>query len=127
MLFILKAIQTVDSGLLRLKLQMKCEPFSKLTYLLLFCVWFRLDNVGLFFYPIVESLLIDLLKNRSSLQFYGSCRFSLIAYKSYCLHVSLTYDRFHIPPDGNHCIFLIIRFPFSNAFNLSSKSLFFPM
>ena len=28
--FILKAIQTVDSGLLRLKLQMKCEPFSKL-------------------------------------------------------------------------------------------------
>ena len=37
---ILKAIQTVVSGLLRLKLQMKCEPFSKLTYLLLFCVWF---------------------------------------------------------------------------------------
>ena len=31
-LFNLKAIQTVDSGLLRLKLQMKCEPFSKLTY-----------------------------------------------------------------------------------------------
>ena len=42
--FILKAIQTVDSGLLRLKLQMKCEPFSKLTYLLLFCVWFRFDS-----------------------------------------------------------------------------------
>ena len=38
MLFNLKAIQlqTVDSGLLKLKLQMKCEPFSKLTYLLLF-------------------------------------------------------------------------------------------
>ena len=30
--FILKAIQTVDSGLLRLKLQMKWGPFSKLTY-----------------------------------------------------------------------------------------------
>ena len=30
--FILKAIQTVDSGLLRLKLQMKWDPFSKLTY-----------------------------------------------------------------------------------------------
>ena len=37
---ILKAIETVNSGLLRLKLQMKCEPFSKLTYLLLFWVWF---------------------------------------------------------------------------------------
>ena len=36
MLFNQKAIQTVDSGLLRLKLQMKCEPFSKLMYLLLF-------------------------------------------------------------------------------------------
>ena len=36
---ILKAIQTVNSGLLRLKLQMKCEPFSKLMYLLLFWVW----------------------------------------------------------------------------------------
>ena len=41
MLFNLKAMQTVDSGLLRLKLQMKCEPFSKLTYLLLFWVWFE--------------------------------------------------------------------------------------
>ena len=38
----------LDSGLLRLKLQMKCEPFSKLTYLLLFCVWFRFDSLGLF-------------------------------------------------------------------------------
>ena len=66
MLVILKMIKTVESGLFRFKLQMKCEPFSKLTYLLLFCVWFRLDNVGLF-YPIFESLLIDLLKNRSIL------------------------------------------------------------
>ena len=49
MLFNLKAIQTVDSGLLRLKLQMKSEPFSKLTYLL-FWVWFELDNVGLFLF-----------------------------------------------------------------------------
>ena len=49
-LFNLKAIQTVDSGLLRLKLQMKCEPFSKLTYLLQFWVWFELDNVGLFLF-----------------------------------------------------------------------------
>ena len=40
MLLILKAIQTVVSGLLRLKLQMKWDPFSKLTYLFLFCVWF---------------------------------------------------------------------------------------
>ena len=47
MLFILKAIQTVNSGLLRLKLQMKWDPFSKLTYLLLFCVWFRFDSLGL--------------------------------------------------------------------------------
>ena len=46
--FILKAIQTVDSGLLRLKLQMKWDPLSKLTYLLLFCVWFRFDILGLF-------------------------------------------------------------------------------
>ena len=46
---ILKAIQTVDSGLFRLKLQMKCEPFSKLTYLLLFWVWFKFDSLGLFF------------------------------------------------------------------------------
>ena len=50
MLFNLKAIQTVDSGLLRLKLQMKCEPFSKLTYLLLFWVWFGLDSLGLFLF-----------------------------------------------------------------------------
>ena len=50
MLFNLKAIQTVDSGLLRLNLQMKCEPFSKLMYLLLFWVWFELDNVGLFLF-----------------------------------------------------------------------------
>ena len=50
MLFNLKAMQTVDSGLLRLKLQMRCEPFSKLTYLLLFWVWFELDNVGLFLF-----------------------------------------------------------------------------
>ena len=50
MLFNLKAMQTVVSGLLRLKLQMKCEPFSKLTYLLLFCVWFELDNVGHFLF-----------------------------------------------------------------------------
>ena len=28
MLFNLKAMQTVDFGLLRLKLQMKCEPFQ---------------------------------------------------------------------------------------------------
>ena len=49
MLFSLKAIQTVDSGLLRLKLQMKCEPFSKLMYLLLFWVWFELDSLGPFF------------------------------------------------------------------------------
>ena len=50
MLFNLKAMQTVDPGLLRLKLQMRCEPFSKLTYLLLFWVWFELDNVGLFLF-----------------------------------------------------------------------------
>ena len=50
MLFNLKAIQTVDSGLLRLKLQMKCELFSKLTYLLLFWVWFELDSLGLFLF-----------------------------------------------------------------------------
>ena len=31
-------VKTVNSGLLRFKLQIKCEPFSKLTYLLLFCV-----------------------------------------------------------------------------------------
>ena len=61
---ILKAIQTVVSGLLRLKLQIKCEPFSKLTYLLLFWVWFKFDSFGLF-YPIVGSLLIDLLKNHA--------------------------------------------------------------
>ena len=48
MLVILKTMQTVVSGLLRLKLQMKWDPFLKLTYLLLFCVWFGLDNVGLF-------------------------------------------------------------------------------
>ena len=54
MLFNLKAIQTVDSGLLRLKLQMKCEPFSKLTYLILFWVWFELDSLG-FFYSILEA------------------------------------------------------------------------
>ena len=41
MSFILKAMQTVVSGLLRLKLQIKCESFSKLTYLLLFWVWFE--------------------------------------------------------------------------------------
>ena len=62
MLVILKAIKTVDSGLFRFTLQKKCEPFSKLTYLLLFCVSFRVNNVGLF-YPAFESLLIDLLKN----------------------------------------------------------------
>ena len=45
---ILKAIQTVESRLLRLKLQMKWNPFSKLTYLLLFCVWFGFDSLGLF-------------------------------------------------------------------------------
>ena len=50
MLFNLKAMQTVDSGLLRLKLQMRCEQFSKLTYLLLFWVWFELDNVCLFLF-----------------------------------------------------------------------------
>ena len=50
MLFNLKAIQTVDSGLLRLKLQMKCELFSKLIYLLLFWVWFELDSLGLFLF-----------------------------------------------------------------------------
>ena len=50
MLFNLKAMQIVDSGLLRLKLQMKCEPFSKLTYLLLFWVWFELDSLGLFLF-----------------------------------------------------------------------------
>ena len=65
MLFNLKAKQTVDSGLLRLKLQMKCELFSKLTYLLLFWVWLELDSLGLFFYSILEAQLIDLLKNRS--------------------------------------------------------------
>ena len=54
--FILKAIQTVDSGLLRLKLQMKCEPFSKLTYLLLFWVWFKFE---------VSFYSIDLLNDRS--------------------------------------------------------------
>ena len=68
--------------------------------------------MSVFFYPIVGSPSIGLLKNQSILQFYSSYRFSLIAYKSYCLHVSLTYDQFHVPPDGNHCIFLIIRFPF---------------
>ena len=62
--FILKAIQTIDSGLLRLKLQMKWDPFSKLTYLLLFCVWFRFNSLGLF-YPIVGSPLIGLLKNHA--------------------------------------------------------------
>ena len=41
---ILKAIQTVNSGLLRLKLQMKCEPFSKLKYFLLF--WFGFDLIA---------------------------------------------------------------------------------
>ena len=61
---ILKAIQTVDSGLLRLKLQMKWDPFSKLTYLILFCVWFRFDSLGLF-YPVVESPSIGLLKDRA--------------------------------------------------------------
>ena len=61
---ILNAIQTVVSGLLRVKLQIKCESFSKLTYLLLFWVWFKFDSLGLF-YPIVRSLLIDLLKNRA--------------------------------------------------------------
>ena len=66
MLVILKMIKTVDWGLFRFKLQIKCKPFSKLTYLLLFCVWVRVDNVGLF-YPAFESLLIDLLKNRSIL------------------------------------------------------------
>ena len=50
MSLILKAIQTVVSGLLRLKLQMKWDPFSKLTYLLLFCVWFRFDSLGLFLF-----------------------------------------------------------------------------
>ena len=45
---ILKAIQTVVSGLLRLKLQIRWDPFSKLTYLLLFCAWFRFDSLGLF-------------------------------------------------------------------------------
>ena len=35
---ILKAIKTVNSALLRFRLQMKWDPFSKLTYLLLFCV-----------------------------------------------------------------------------------------
>ena len=50
MLFNLKVIQTVDSGLLRLKLQMKCEPFPKLMYLLLFWVWFELDSLGLFLF-----------------------------------------------------------------------------
>ena len=64
---ILKAIQTVVYGLLRLKLQMKWDPFSKLTYLLLFCVWFRFDSLGLFlsFYPIVGSSSIGLLKNHA--------------------------------------------------------------
>ena len=50
MLFNLKAMQTVVSGLLRLKLQMKCEPFSKLTYLLLFWVWSELESLGLFLF-----------------------------------------------------------------------------
>ena len=45
---ILNAMQTVVSGLLRLKLQIKCEPFSKLTYLLLFWVCFKFDSLGLF-------------------------------------------------------------------------------
>ena len=54
MLFNLKAMQAVDSGLLRLKLQMKCELFSKLTYLLLFWVWFDLDNVGLSFFQLLD-------------------------------------------------------------------------
>ena len=62
---ILKAIKTVVSGLLRLKLQMKWDQFSKLTYLLLFCVWFRFDSLGLFLssrwitvdWPIEESCL----------------------------------------------------------------------
>ena len=108
---ILKAIKTVNSRLLRFKLQMKWDSFSKLMYLLLFCVWFKLDNVGLF-YPAFESLLIDLLKNRSILQFYGSYRFSLVAYKNYCLHVSLTYDQFHAPLDGNHCIISMKHFLF---------------
>ena len=54
----------VDLGSVRFKLQMKSEPFSKLTHLLPFCVWFRSYNVGLF-YPILESLLIDLLKKQS--------------------------------------------------------------
>ena len=49
-LFNQKAMQTAVSGLLRLKLQMKCEPFSKLMYLLLFCFWFELDSVGLFLF-----------------------------------------------------------------------------
>ena len=74
MLFNLKAIQTVDSGLLRLKLQIKCELFSNLRYLLLFWVWFELDNVGLF-YSIVGSPWIGLLKNQSILKLYGSYQF----------------------------------------------------
>ena len=45
---ILKTIKTINSGLLRFKLQMKCDPFSKLTYLLSFCIWSGLDNVGLY-------------------------------------------------------------------------------
>ena len=64
MLFNLNAIQIVDSRLLRLKLQMKCELFSKLTYLLLFWVWFDWI-VQVSFYSIVGSLLIDLLNDRS--------------------------------------------------------------
>ena len=50
MLFNLNVIQTVDSSLLRLKLQIKCEPFSKLRYLLLFWFWFELDSIGLFLF-----------------------------------------------------------------------------
>ena len=45
---ILKTMKMVNSELLRFKLQMKWDSFSKLTYLLLFCIWFGLDNVGLF-------------------------------------------------------------------------------
>ena len=64
MLFDLKAMQMVDFGLLRLKLQIKCEPFSKLTYLLLFWVWFELDSLSHFLFNF-EAQLIDLLKNQS--------------------------------------------------------------
>ena len=44
MLFILKAIQMIVSGLLRLKLQIKCEPFSKLTYFSYFV--FGFDSIA---------------------------------------------------------------------------------